>query len=259
MLIQIESPPKRFYDAGVEKQIGLFEKELNGDIYPTLTSAAKLGGHGVKMAWGVSAGHLFSCIGATGICEAGCYARNAFHLYTTVQKSMARNWLWILQWEKEGEIHTPAKELVQLIQTRSMRLYESGDFHSNYAVLLWAEVVRLLPDVKFWAYTRSFQLDFVPLLVHSNMMLWASADQQNKRRARKFCKKYSDYGVKLAWGPWSRDDRRRHNIGTGSEIPQNSFVCPTTNGRMDTEAACIKCQLCIHRGRAPRSVVFFKH
>lgn len=201
-------------------------------------------------AFSLPAGPKFSCPGATKACE-GCYAQKKRHLWSPVQKAFAKNWKLMKYFERYNKLEEAVEHLVGAIPKGSevFRIYESGDFHSQWAVNLWAEVVKQRSEVYFWAYTRSFNLDFTPLTKNKNFALWASTDSFNTKDAKSFVRRFRKSGTKFAYGPWPHD----------KELPLNSFVCPVTSHNMEILGACERCKLCVIKRRTNKNVVFLEH
>lgn len=203
-----------------------------------------------KCAFSAPAGPEFSCPGATAAC-AGCYAQKNRHMWPMVQTVMADNWKLLREFERNGKQDECAAAIVKQLRKGPgvFRLYESGDFHSQWIVDMWAKVVGSRPEVDFWGYTRSFHLNFTNLTRHANFALWASTDPYNTKAAKAFVRRFSKSGTKHAYGPWKHD----------ALIPTNSFICPVTNHKMEVKGACEKCFLCIVKRRTSKNVVFLEH
>lgn len=201
-------------------------------------------------SFSLPAGPNFSCPGATQACK-DCYAMKKRHHFPNVQTNFAKNWLLLKKFEKSKDIKSASELILNIIPPKAkvFRIHESGDFHSQWYIKVWADVVKARPEINFWAYTRSFHLNFSPLTKYPNFTLWASTDPHNIDKARKFVRRFKKSGTKHAYGPWD------HNIN----IPKNSFICPVTNGKMDISGACEKCQLCIVKKRVNKNVVFMAH
>jgi len=191
-----------------------------------------------------------TCPGATKACE-GCYAMKGRHYFQSVQKSFVRNRLLLQKLQKHKSFNKAIQLLSEMIpkNTKIFRIHESGDFYSQWYIQVWAKVVRSRPDVMFWAYTRSFHLDFSKLTRQPNFALWASTDTYNQKEAKNFVRRYENSKVKHAYGPW------KHDV----PIPENSFICPVTSKRMDVDGACEKCMLCVDKNRVHKHVVFMAH
>ena len=213
----------------------------------TLSKPAKISKKD-KSAFSLPAGPGLSCPGATEACV-DCYAQKGRHVFKYVQSAFARNWK-LMQWfEKKQDVEGAAEALSKAIPKERyiFRIHESGDFHSQFAIDVWTQVARLRRDIRFWAYTRSFHLDYSKLVRQPNMRLWASTDNYNVKLANKFVKRYKNSNVSHAYGPWKHDN-----------MPENSFICPATSGSLNTEGACEKCMLCVTK-RTNKNVVFLAH
>lgn len=127
----------------------------------------------------------------------------------------------------------------------NFRLHTSGDFFSLEYAEAWAEVMKKFPNVRFWAYTRSFipAANYVaPLIGIPNLSLYLSCDPNNYEEAEKVFDQYKDQmaSLGLAW--------------LGADAPnteKNRWVkCPANSGKIkneDTKGACAKCRLCVDR------------
>lgn len=226
-VVKATKPPDRFHLSGVQK-LSLQDKN----------------------AFSLPAGPKFSCPGATKACD-GCYAQKKRHMWNNVQKAFARNWKFLLEFEKKNDALGAAQAILEQIKPNAtvFRIHESGDFHSQWVIDVWAEVVRQRKDVKFWAYTRSFHLNFTKLTRNKNFTLWASTDKNNLTGAKKFVRRFRKSGVKHAYGPWEHNEK----------LPDNSFACPVTTKKMALGGACEKCKLCIVKKKTPKNVVFLRH
>ena len=199
-------------------------------------------------AFSLPAGPDFTCPGATESCV-GCYAQKGRHIFGPVQALFARNFALMRSYEQEGNVAGCAADLLAAIPANAplFRIHESGDFHSQFAIDVWTKVVAARPQTAFWAYTRSFKLNFHKLIDLPNMTLWASTDPYNCDAAQTFVGKHP--GVKFAIGPLEDEAAQ----------PEHSFICPVTSGKLVVDGACEKCQLCVHSDRTTKNVVFLKH
>ena len=228
-----------------EDKMAKFVKQVRDDgahLKLILSTSEKISGSGapykkVKNAFSLPAGPRFSCPGATSQC-AGCYAQSGHFVRDNVAPAYAKNWLrwlWLEKHDPANVGHTKeamsatrgkqaAAELVEAMRQAtyfplgvapSFRLWESGDFHSQWSVDVWTNVVRTFPAVAFWGYTRTFNLDYSELVAQPNMKLWASTDKVNHSKAVVFIKKYPAIGHAFWWDPKVK-------------TPSGSFVCPAT-------------------------------
>jgi len=203
-----------------------------------------------RCAFSIPAGPEFSCPGATKACSK-CYAMQKRHLWSPVQTLMANNWKLLKKFEQNNQGDQAASAILKQLRNGpgNFRIFESGDFNSQWAVDMWAKVVRSRKDINFWAYTRSFHLNFTNLTRNPNFVLWASTDKYNTNKARQFVRRFRKSGTKHAYGPWKHDEA----------LPDNSTVCPVTNHKMDMTGACEKCKLCVTKRRINKHIVFLEH
>ncbi len=199
-------------------------------------------------AFSLPASAQYSCPGETPAC-AGCYAMKGRHIFINTQSLFLRNWRNMKACEDQGRagIKTCADNLAEILPKKGgiFRIHESGDFHSQFSITVWLQVIKSRPDITFWAYTRSFDFNYKSITKLPNFSLLVSTDDYNMVEAKKFAKKYK---LKLAYGPWGKD----------TTLPKGSFVCPATNGKMEMAGACEKCKLCFS-GKTVKDVVFIKH
>jgi hypothetical protein len=199
--------------------------------------------------FGLPSGKAFSCPGATSVCEKICYAGNLERVFKGVRAVLETNWNQL----KDADLDTMISLLDTMLDEfeieaekrnaeKLFRIHWDGDFFSEEYTFAWENVIRLHPDVQFWAYTRS---DFaVPILIGmDNLSLYFSADEANKDLAISLKKQY---GVKLAY--------LAKDFATGksdfAELQDKSAIpCPENNkkiGLISTKgSACVLCSQCV--------------
>ena len=84
-------------------------------------------------------------------CATGCYARVAEIQYKVVRESRERNW----DASKQPCFVARMVELIERSGVKLVRVHESGDFYSQSYADKWSEIARRLPNVTFFAYTKS--------------------------------------------------------------------------------------------------------
>jgi hypothetical protein len=119
-----------------------------------------------------------TCPGKSDFCQ-GCYAQKGFFQTPRLKSTYAQN-LEVTQ----GDTFVDA--MIGHIQqvTRKVkvfRIHVSGDFYSSTYVRKWIAIVQALPDVQFYAYTRSWRVASIrPTLeeLHAlpNIQLFSSMD-----------------------------------------------------------------------------------
>jgi len=201
-------------------------------------------------AFSMLPGKRYGCPGATKACK-NCYATKGRFYFEPVIKALGNNWLLYKQFKAKNDTAGLTKALADIIPktAKIFRISESGDIPSQLYIDAWTDVIKSRPDVNFYTYTRSFRFRYFDILKLSNFNLWASTDKRNGKKATKFIKRYSKYSVKRAYGPWRKT----------WPMPKNSFLCPTSNGKVEINGACEKCKLCVIKDRTCKSVVFYKH
>jgi len=100
-----------------------------------------------------------TCIGATELCKKICYSNKAWR------------WQAVRQRRMENYVHSKSKDfpkaMIKLIQERlekkpfdKFRIHESGDFYSQEYFDKWCKIAEAFPNIKFLAFTKSYQIDF---------------------------------------------------------------------------------------------------
>lgn len=203
-----------------------------------------------------------TCPGKSDLCTKLCYASKGFYLTPDVRRSYLKN----LRISKTDKFVPLMIEAIRENNTIVFRIHVSGDFYDVIYTRKWIEIVRSLPNVKFFAYTRSWRKPNIlvalkELAALPNIRLWWSADDETGQPGD------VPTGVKVAylmtsptdipsWGPdlFFRDDSARKVI---QKQIGGILVCPKENGV--TETTCEKCQICwieLMASLAKRSIRF---
>ena len=203
----------------------------------------------IANTFGLPSGKAFSCPGATSVCESICYAGNLERVFKGVRAVLTSNWEQL----KDADLLTMVALLNQMIQDfivdcqkrnaeKLFRIHWDGDFFSEEYARAWNFVIRMNPDVQFWAYTRS---DFaVPILIDiENLSLYFSADAANKDLAWQLKR---EYGVKLAY---LAKDFATGKSDFNEQQEKSAVPCPENNkkiGLISTAgSACVVCSQCV--------------
>jgi len=103
-----------------------------------------------------------------GDCKKTCYAMKAQKMYPNVRNWRSDN-LDISQ--TLSFINIISDQLRKAKQT-TVRIHSSGDFYSQQYIDKWAIIVRMFPDINFYAYTKVSDLfNFAPLTNLNNFNL----------------------------------------------------------------------------------------
>ncbi len=184
-----------------------------------------------------------SCPGSSPECEMVCYAKRVVTGSPPVWSLWTRN---TLRGDAVPELPAGA-EIV--------RFHVSGDFDTPQYVLNWCVLVGKHPDVKFFGYTRSWQVPAMQnVLGHlrdrPNVQLFASVDSTMDGLPPK--------GWRRAWldtdpratkhtirepGPEGKNEGVYIAGSFGSsELDSSAYICPEESGR---KPSCVACNYCI--------------
>jgi hypothetical protein len=141
------------------------------------------------------------CPGA-GACAAICFARQGHYIREGVRACREHN----LKRARRNLRAFVKDAVIDLIKLRAklVRVHDSGDFFSQRYLDAWYEIARLLPGVRFYAYTKSVHLNIWKgkpgnfSLVQSEGGLWDADIDTDRAHARIFsteaARKVAGYG-----------------------------------------------------------------
>jgi hypothetical protein len=120
-----------------------------------------------------------TCPGASPWCLTHCYNADERDDVFPLD-NWRENWAWLIHQPVVLRNHI-VEQLKQSTGPCAVRIHSSGDFYSNEYIEFWLEIARVVPDVAFWAYTRSwtdFELlaSLDTLRSMPNVQLFASCD-----------------------------------------------------------------------------------
>jgi hypothetical protein len=203
----------------------------------------------IANTFGLPSGTMFSCPGATSVCETICYAGKLEKVFKGVRVNLLHNWELL----KDADyltmynlLHEMIGEFVSDCDKRGaeklFRIHWDGDFFSEEYTTAWRDVICDFEDVQFWAYTRS---DFaVPLLINiPNLGLYFSMDSANKVLGTRLA---VEYGVKLAYLANTFEEGKRDMLNIR---PKSAVPCPENNKKIpmisEKGSACVTCSQCV--------------
>ena len=118
-----------------------------------------------------------ACPGA-GACKGVCYAtqgRIAIGSAAAVREQNHHDSQVILDLLGPAALAVELEALVQASKPRKgqlwVRIHDSGDLYSQSYIDAWVQVIKAMPEVSFYAYTKSLHLDLSELEALPNMML----------------------------------------------------------------------------------------
>ncbi len=105
----------------------------------------------------------YKVTGPGSICGS-CYAEKGNYLYSNVKNTLLARFKWTVRATmsasaREDWIRTMTDAIGTLVDPADpyFRIHDSGDFFNPAYVLMWAEVIRSLPSIRFWVPTRSYR------------------------------------------------------------------------------------------------------
>jgi hypothetical protein len=117
-----------------------------------------------------------TCPGRTEFCEGKCYALKAERMYKQVLPARQSNF----QASREASFIPDMIETISKARHKisQVRIHESGDFYNQKYLESWFSIAKTIPDLTFYAYTKSFHLNFNSR--PDNFVLIASFDQTSR-------------------------------------------------------------------------------
>jgi len=136
-----------------------------------------MGNKKVGRVWTFSLPSLLTCPGASAWCREHCYARRMEKFRPNCRQAYLRNFM-IAENSRQFVQHA----LQSLPEDAPLvRIHVGGDFYSQDYIGEWEAICKARPDVKFWAYTRSWNIPSLSstleeLREQPNIQLFASTD-----------------------------------------------------------------------------------
>jgi len=195
-------------------------------------------------AWSLPAG--LTCPGESIECSTRCYAMDGYYNFPSVKDRLAWNWEQSLREDF-------APRMIREIHARDLaivRTHVAGDFYSAEYTRKWEEIIRVCASTRFYAYTRSWNVDEVrPALVRlsrlPNMRLWYSVDRSMP------IPRHVPKRVRLAYMQVAPDDAPRGDLIFRTEEVRHTpklpvlTTCPVEDGvRRNVKPTCSSCKLC---------------
>lgn len=218
-----------------------------------------------------------TCPGKTDICASLCYAdkgRMGLPFQKAKRTDNLSDVIKSLKADPLGnDLANKLDRAIKRAKIATLRIHDSGDFFSETYTRVWKQVCRRNPDVRFWAYTRSFSVASLQgplrrLASIDNVALWISADVENWQLA------IAHYGANrefagIAWmqTEGSEDLARavQQKVGTlrfvnfplhGGRSGSKHVVdageslrnCPVTVGKLEPnwrDPPCVRCSWCL--------------
>ena len=162
-----------------------------------------------------------TCPGATELCKKVCYAKDSAVLYKDVSPYRLNNF----KVAKRSDFADLMIDKLNRARINKVRIHESGDFFSQAYLNKWVKVIKSCPEKRFWAYTKSHQLDFSEALTLKNLSLRYSVDVTTK--------KYPKQDIARAYM---------------SEYSCKVLVCPSSEVKGHAIRCMKDCSVCLEKG-----------
>lgn len=184
---------------------------------------------------------MVSCPGASEYCKSLCYNADMRTDAFPFEKWRNNHW-WAVNRTNDLREHL-ISELAEAPVSTAVRIHSSGDFFNSDYIQMWCLIAESLPNVSFWAYTRSWTTPTLfPLLSRlralPNVQLFASWDVTMPPPPLDWRISYVQEG--------------RLPLSTSGLIPpsiqQQLFYCPEQSGQTPNCASCGFCIRSEHRG-----------
>jgi len=169
---------------------------------------------------------VMTCPRSTPECRKYCYARKAERMYPQVLPFRLTN---LALTKSSAFVTDVSKELKNSRTVDTVRIHESGDFYDQKYLDKWITIAKTFPKLVFYAYTKSFHLDF-------------------SKRPSNFIVIFSDDRNKLPQYHKALDGVARV-IMKNEPVPNGFFLCP---------GDCKTCNYCYNLNK-PKSVAFRIH
>lgn len=93
-------------------------------------------------------------------CKAHCYAKKLERLYTNTRKRYEKNFEDSMTSTFVDVMDVEIKTHKRLQASGIMRIHVAGDFYSNEYLKKWFEIIARNPNINFYGYTKSYNLDW---------------------------------------------------------------------------------------------------
>ena len=215
-----------------------------------LTPGNKKLGERLIWSFGLPSGRAEVCVGMTESCREHCYARQVERLRPGVRTRYEKN----LRLSRLPDFAQRVRYFILNHDIAVVRVHVGGDFYSAAYGKKWLRVMRRLPSVRFFLYTRSWRDAAIrPVLERMtelpNCRVWYSCDRQTGVPGK------IPAHVRLAWLMTDADDLPPAQTGLVFRIRRlrrqpltrvrGVRVCPEEDGVLRKKpVTCDRCGLC---------------
>jgi hypothetical protein len=220
----------------------------------------KLGAN--RRIWTFSLPSRTSCPGRSPLCERHCYSSQIECWRASVRQRYERNWAL----SRRRDFVPRVVAFIVRRQVQLVLLHVVGDFYSPAYSRKWLTIMRQLPEVRFYFYSRSWRVPaiqraLVAMAEFPNVRAWLSCDRDTG------VPDPVPAGFRIAWLMTAPNDlppraelvfrvrslRRlvQKRVCWVGGVGQ-ALVCPTENGITGHRTSCEQCGVCWRATASPR-------
>lgn len=139
----------------------------------------KLGGD-LIWGFGLPSGTPEVCVGMTPACQAYCYAIRYAQYRKVAKAKYQRN----LELTRLSDFANRMRYYIINEDIKVVRIHTGGEYYSPEYASQWLRIIRWLPDVQFFSYTRSWQVPVIRRVIDQiaglpNARIWYSCDRDS--------------------------------------------------------------------------------
>jgi len=176
-----------------------------------------------------------TCPGKTKACSQLCYAIKATRQYPLTLLQRKRNLRVSIS---DQFVSRAIQELRRMKTADTVRIHEAGDFYNQKYLNKWIVIAKTIPELIFFAYTKSYSLDYSKL--SKNFIIFYSSDWTTK-----------NYSVQLKNQAIMIQTRKKDHIQVHTKFNNKKvFQCP---------GSCKTCNYCYIKPEKTKLVSFPLH
>jgi hypothetical protein len=112
---------------------------------------------------------IITCIGSTPHCRDICYGLKGRLIFKSAKAAFWENFSATMKDTFVREMTNALTKKLRSGKFKAFRIHVVGDFYSQEYLEKWKEIARRFPDLRFTAWTKSWQLDFSKLPENMNV------------------------------------------------------------------------------------------
>jgi len=161
---------------------------------------------------------LNTCPGM-GACGRGCYDYVHGRTYPNVKKLQEHNFASLLINYRAGGVQKVTESIIRAIKSKKVikvvRIHAGGDFFTKWYLEAWVNVARLMPDVTFYGYSKSFHILYAVaskinwpsnLIINLSVGVTPEGELWHGGLYDEFIPKLQDLGFNLCHVVWGLDE-----------------------------------------------------